>query len=169
MEMQIVRAYALARAHSHAWANDLWSVATEEGAWPTSWEEVDRALAIARPEHRGPAGLGRPTLSPAGWVGHLTGTRRLAWEIEPDGRARLAVCRPMPGPDLCCEDRRWGRCACGFVALYATVECDGRVTVEEFGPAFERHWAVLWRALLAIAPKETVQTASPIFDHLASR
>jgi len=79
--------HRLARAHSHAWA---W--ACEEDEMAADFGE-SFLLAIERmeaSEHR-PVGL-YPSMS------HVTGSGRLAWEVDRDGRGiRLEVSRPAGG------------------------------------------------------------------------
>lgn len=90
---QIRAAFALARAHSHAWASDEVSALLEwwrtEGI-PAEWRrQIACVSSVARGDF---VGIDAPYVAPNGDIVHTTGTGRMSWTITAlSGIARVRV------------------------------------------------------------------------------
>lgn len=86
---QLARAHAPARAYLHEWAN------LNLNYWKRESLDVARIeRAVERVGRNSMPGIRAPWLDDGGYVVHTTGTGRLTWIIERDGRTTFFVSRP---------------------------------------------------------------------------
>lgn len=167
------RAFALAAAHCHewAWAPDYSERHPELVDPPQTWLKdaiaMHDAIAVADPVslssivdlvnlRRGgvgssdstiPGGITAPQVNNVGDIWHTTGSGRLTWYIESDGRTTLIVSRPSP------EELELGQAGPGIPVLQAIVDAAGCAVVERKStstPICLRHIQTMAAALSAL-------------------
>lgn len=129
---QLRRAWQLASAHGHEWAEALPQEDLDRRQWTV--KTIEAATMLARRPGQMP-GIAAPTVGMDGAISHQTVTGRLSWHVDLDGTVVLRVERPRG------------------VVLVAWMRPDGRLEVHRHHPdvpLHRRHVEALRYALRAL-------------------
>jgi hypothetical protein len=135
---QLRRAFALARAHGHAWALAIYDHVSDGGDAPETWD--DAAAIDAAASFPGEIG-GIVCPQPGdlfGTVTHETMSGRTRWSVQPDGTVTIEITRPG-----------------NRTVATATVAPDGRTALHG-QDAYARHIAALAKCLAAVGEADRV-------------